>query len=212
MAHVFPRRDVLDRLSDEQRGRLLGTWFDIMTETAERLARVADRSSIDMAAMIVKRGDDSSTWNLLAGAWNRSRDHWMALVDAMGAHRLFELVLPGKVMRLMAGDVAAWHLSAGGGVHPDTRVWRDLPKPWSVLRGEATCTRADIEAACARHGVDGAKSGWAAPRPRTAVATFRPTPELVHGVAVGNPFLAEALKRMNVYSGKPMRLPTPSVI
>jgi hypothetical protein len=91
------------------------------------------------------------------------------------------------------------------GIHADTLVWQALPSPWLVLRGEASCTRADIEAACEVHGVDPQKTGWAKARPRTAVAEFRPTPELVHGVAVSNPYLAAYLRRLGVFSGKPLK-------
>jgi hypothetical protein len=205
IAHVFPRADVLQRLSDEERGRLLGTWFDILQVLADRLDAVRARSAIDVETMVVKRGNDSSTWNMLAGAWNRARDHWIALVEAMEMDGLFDTMLPGKVMRLMAGDVAAWHRSSGGGTHPDTLVWRALPAPWLVLRGEAACTRADIENACEVNGVDPVKSGWAAARPRTTVAQFRPTPELVHGVAVSNPYLAAYFRRVGVFSGKVLK-------
>jgi hypothetical protein len=177
VAHVFPRADVLARLSDEERGRLLGIWFDILQSVADRLDAVQARSAIDMDTMIVKRGNDSSTWNMLAGAWNRARDHWIALIEAMGMEALFDTMLPGKVMRLMAADVAAWHRAQGMGTHADTLVWDDLPRPWLVLRGEASCTRGDIEAVCEAHGVEPAKSGWAKARPRTAIAEFRPTPE-----------------------------------
>ena len=34
---------------------------------------------------------------------------------------------------------------------------------------------------------------------------FRPTPELVHGVAVANPFAAAFLRRLGAYSGRPLR-------
>lgn len=207
IARVFPRRDVLDRLDDTTKGELLGRWFDILSEIAARLELAHADTAIDLDMMIVRRGNDSSSWNIFAGAWNRARDHWVALVEALGLDPLFDEMLPGKVMRLMAGDVAAWHRSTGGGVHPDTLVWRDLPKPWRVLQGEAVCTRAMIEAACRAHGVDPAKSGWTVARPRTAVAAFRPTPELVHGVAVGNPHAAALLRRMGAFSGKPPRMP-----
>jgi hypothetical protein len=80
-----------------------------------------------------------------------------------------------------------------------------LPKPWDVLRGEANCTRAAIEAACASHGVDPRRSGWTAPRPRRQAAFAKPTPELVHGVSVGNPYLASLLREMKAFSGKPVR-------
>lgn len=205
IAHVFPRADVLARLNDAQKGALLGRWFGILKETAGQLRIAFDRSQIALDTMIVKRGDDSSTWNLFAGAWNRARDHWIALVDALGMNTLFEALLPGKVLRLMAADVAYWHRSQGGDIHPDTLVWRDLPKPWLVIAGEAACGREQVERACAAHGVDPKTSGWAAPRSRTAVAEFRPTPELVHGVSVENPWLAHMMRRLGVYSGQPLR-------
>lgn len=205
IAHVFPRADVLARLTDEQEGRLLGQWFDILQVTAARLDEAYRLTDIDLENMIVRRGNDSSTWNLLASAFNRARDHWIALLDAMGADAVLDAMMPGKVLRLMAGDVAYWHRSTGGGVHPDTLVWRRLPPPWAVLNGEAVCTRADIEAACRKAGVEPGKGGWTRPRARTTVAVFRPTPELVHGVAVSNPFLANYLRQAGAFSGKPLK-------
>lgn len=202
IAHVFPRADVLARLTEEERGRLLGIWFDILQVLADRLDAIRGRTAIDTESMVVRRGNDSTTWNILAGAWNRARDHWIALVEAMGIDGLLDTVMPGKVMRLIAADVAAWHRSLGQPIHPDTIVWRALPPPWLVLKGEAPCTRADIEQACAAAGIDPVKSGWAAARPRTTIAAFRPTPELVHGVSVSNPFLADHLRRAGAFSGK----------
>jgi hypothetical protein len=206
VAHVFPRADVLARLSAEQQGLLLGRWFGILSETAERLEDAWRRSSIDLSTMVVRRGNDSTTWNLFAGAWNRARDHWIALIDALGMGALFDRMLPGKVMRLMAADVAAWHRQSGDGPHADTLVWAELPKPWEVLRLEEPCDRARVEAACRRHRIDPAKTGWTAPRPRTAVQDFRPTPELVHGVSIGSPAMAAFLKRIGAFSGRPPKL------
>jgi len=206
IAHVFPREDVLARLTDSQKGALLGRWFGQLTRIADLLQATHARSSFDLASMIVKRGDDSSTWNTFAGAWNRARDHWIALVAALNMERTFEALLPGKVMRLMAADVAFWHRSTGGGVHPDTKVWADLPKPWLVLRGEEICNRHMIESACGRHGVRAEKSGSSAPRSRTTVVEFKPTPELVHGVTVHNPYYAAFLKRLGAFRGKTLKL------
>lgn len=205
VAHVFPRADVLSRLTDDQKGRLLGQWFDILQITAERLAEAQARTDIDLETLVVKRGNDSSTWNLLAGAFNRARDHWIALVEAMGAEALFDSLMPGKMLRLMAGDVAAWHRSTGSPIHPDTLVWRRLPHPWRVLNGDETCTRADIEAACAAEQIDPVRTGWSTARARTAIAAFRPTPELVHGVAIRNPYLAAYLRQAGAFSGKPLK-------
>lgn len=205
IAHVFPRADVLAHLDDAQKGRLLGRWFDILSEIAELLENAHSRTKIDLETMVVKRGNDSSSWNLLAAAWNRARDHWIALIEALDLDALFDTMLPGKVMRLMAGDVAAWHQAAGTGIHPDTAVWARLPKPWAVLRGEQICTRAQIEAECERQGVDPQTSGWSAPRPRDQIAAFRPTPELVHGVSVGNPYIAQWFRKAGVFSGKALK-------
>lgn len=205
IAHVFPRSDVLARLTDHERGQLLGIWFDILQVLSDRLDAVQSRSAINMDTMVVKRGNDSTTWNVLAGAWNRARDHWVALVEAMGMEALFDTIMPGKVMRLMAADVAAWHRSQGQGTHPDTLVWRSLPWPWLVLRGEAPCTREDIDNSCRAHGVDAEKSGWTKARPKVAIAAFKPTPELVHGVAVSNPYLADYLRGVGAFSGRPLR-------
>ena len=98
---------------------------------------------------------------------------------------------------------AAWHQSVGGALDPNTAVWNDLPLPWEVLSGSRSCPRLLVEEVCRTHGVDPVKSGWTAAKSFSAVATFRPTPELVHGVVVGNPFLATLLKKAGYFSGKP---------
>jgi hypothetical protein len=203
VAHVHPAGEVLAHLSDEQKGALLGRWFGLLSDIAGLLQETWDRSKINRATMIVRRGNDSSTWNNTAGAWNKARDHWFALVYALNMDDLLDSLCPGKVLRLMAADVVAWHHSAGNTLDPNTAVWNELPLPWEVLSGQAVCTRAMVEAACRRHGLDPEKSGWTAPRPRTRVAAFRPTPELVHGVTVANPFVATVLRRAGYFSGKP---------
>ena len=206
VAHVFPRRDVLDRLSAEQRLRLLGHALKVLHDASVLLRWTWEQSDINLETMIVRRGNDSSTWNTLAGAWNRARDYWIALLQAMGHDATFDVFLPGKVMRLMAADVAAWHRATAGDVHDDTAVWAALPKPWEVLSGEATCTRELIEQTCRQYGIDPERSGWTAARPRTAVAAWEPTYDLVHGIGVSDPELATVLRRIGVFSGKRLRL------
>jgi hypothetical protein len=209
VAHVHPDREVLARLTDEQKGRFLAIWFELLVGIAGLLREVWERSRFDRSSMIVKRGDDSTTWNATAGAWNKAREGWIAVLHALEMDELLDHLCPGKVLRLMAADVAAWHRRSGGGLEPDTGVWAELPAPWEVLDGTAVCARADVEAACWRHGVDPVKKGWTAPRPVRVVAAFRPTPELVHGVEVGHPGLARLLRKMGVFSGKALKLPTP---
>lgn len=201
IAHVFPRHDVLARCTLEQRVDLLDRAREKLADIAERLAaQAAENDNLNLVEMIVRRGDDSSTWNALAGSWNKARDLWLASAWSVDP-AIADAYLPGKVLRLMAADVAAWHRAKGGGLDPDTKVWAALPRPWAVFSGEATQTRRDMIAACESVGVDPAASGWAKPRPRTAVDEVRDTPETVHGVIVGHPALAAMLRRAGYFAG-----------
>ena len=204
IAHVYPNEKVLVHLADEQKGHLLGQWFGTLQSLSKLLHEVWQASDINRESMVVRRGNDSSTWNSAAGAWNKARDHWIALTYALGLEQMLKTMCFGKVMRLMAADVAYWHQAAGKGLDKNTLVWRDLPLPWEVLAGEAECTLAMIEAVCQKHGVDAEKSGWIAPRKQTHIAIYRPTPELVHGVSVANPYLAKSLRAAGFFSGKKM--------
>ncbi|MGW1447423.1 hypothetical protein ACWCO3_03905 [Micromonospora sp. NPDC002411] len=84
-------------------------------------------------------------------------------------------------------------------------MWARLPLPWDVLDGTAACTRADVEAACADSGVDPVTSGWSGPRAQAAVGTFRPTPELVHGVSIADPAWASILRAAGAFSGRKIK-------
>lgn len=211
IAHALPDREVLSRLDDARRGELLGRWYGILDRIAAMLKETWERSSIDRRSMIVRKGNDSSTWNATAGAWNKARESWIALLHAMDMDDLLDRLCPGKVMRLMAADVAAWHRSTGGGLDPDTKVWNELPLPWEVISGELECPRSLVESACRRNGIDPIAAGWSAPRPGRTIATFRPTPELVHGVTVGHPGLALTLRKLGFFSGKEVKAPQSEV-
>jgi hypothetical protein len=206
LAWVYPRPQVLARLTAEQLGRLLGDWHKVMADTAAQLkAAWPGDENVNRASMIVRRGMDSSTWNTMASAYNAARSAWIGCVAAAGALPLLEPALPGKVMRLMAADLAYWHRASGGDVDPNTAVFADLPLPWEVLEGRARCTAADVRAACAEAGMAADGSGWTAPLPDGQVAEYRPTPELVHGIAVADPAWAGLLRRGGAFSGKKVR-------
>jgi hypothetical protein len=206
IALVHPERNVLARLSDEARGRLLGVWTEALRRLAELLATLYEENRFDLATMIVRRGNDSSSWNAAAGAWNRARASWISLVYSLGMESVLEGYCPGKVMRLMAADVARWHAASKGGegssLDANTFVWRELPLPWEVFRGRAECRLSTVSDACMRHGVK--LEGWVEPPPAKRAVEFSPTPELVHGVAVSSPFLAERLRALGWFSGKPV--------
>lgn len=202
IAHVYPSQEVLANLSDRQKGELLGRWYKILEEIANLLKDVWQRSKIDRATMIVRRGNDSTTWNNTASAWNNARNNWISLLYAMGASDILQTICFGKVLRLMAADVVAWHYSAGSELDPDTAIWNELPLPWEVLSGKQFCNLATIESICLKHNVDPEKKGWTVPRPSSQPVAFTPTPELVHGVSVANPMLAKVLRNSGFFSGK----------
>ena len=200
IAYVHPEQKVLKHLSETQKGELLGMWFGILQEIADMLKTVWEKTDVNLETMIVKRGNDSSTWNQTASAWNRARDHWIALLHSLGMEQLLYDVCPGKVLRLMAADVAAWHHASGKDVHPDTKIWSEIPRPWEVLKGTAQCTKDMIESACRKHSVS--PEGWTGPKPPKKAVKFTPTPELVHGVEVSSPGLAKILRDAKWFSGK----------
>jgi hypothetical protein len=202
-AHVFPRTDVLTRLTPQERGDLLQRALQVMTRTAE-LLKATVTETMDIENLVVRRGDDSSTWNALAGAWNKARDLWIATSWTLDP-TISDAFLPGKMLRLMAADVVAWHRRTNG-LDPDTKVWQQLPRPWEVMSGEKACTREGVIRACQLVGVDPASSGWAKPRARTKVDVVRDTPQTVHGVVVSHPQLALILRKAGWFSGYDKRV------
>lgn len=199
IAHVYPSTEVLGKLSEGEKGRLLGEWFAVMVRAVHILKNQTEVNKLDLVHLVVKRGNDSSTWNEAAGAFNKAREGWMNTLYSLEAESLLDSFAPSKALRLMAADVVAGHKHYGsGGLEPDTAVWGALPKPWEVILGGVSCTRDDIEAACKKFDVQG--KGWIKPRPKT-IAKFKPTPELVHGVIVSSPELAATLKSLGYFSG-----------
>lgn len=201
VSHIYANAETLSYLTEEQKGILLGKWTSVIQEIAEFLGDLWKSNDINRKTMAVRKGNDSSTWNHTAGAWNKARDNWMNLIYSLGMEFILNDLCFGKVMRLMAADVVAWHYATGSKIDPDTEVWNKLPLPWDVFAGKAFCNKKLIADICRKVGTDPEKSGWITPRTHT-VAKFKPTPELVHGVMVSNPFMATILRKNKFFSGK----------
>jgi len=202
IAKVMPHTDVLAKLRDKDKLELLSSVLWTLYDLASMLKSVWEHSRFDRERMIVSRGDDSSTWNSLAGAWNSCRSAWVSLNYSLGLDHVVENMCIGKVMRLMAADVTYWHRSGGGDVDPDTKVWGELPAPWDVLCGGVECTADRVRDACKKAGVDPVARGWVKPPEKgRVVVPFKPTPNLVHGVVVSDPSLAILLNQAGVFSG-----------
>lgn len=199
---VHPEVEVLKNLTSEQKLKLLGVWTECLARLAALLETLSMENDLNLKTMVVARGNDSSSWNAAAGAWNMARTQWISLTYALGMESLLETYCPGKVMRLMAADVVRWHSMTKGAnaLEPNTAVFADLPMPWLVFNEEAACPRKLVEDVCALHGVS--PVGWVTPPPKKRPVAFAPTPELVHGVTVSSPHLAAILRKAGWFSGK----------
>ena len=201
LASVLTRWRVLDLLDDAQCGELLGRYYEQMAACARALRRSFDGNR-DRTRMVVRAGDDSSTWNAASRAFHQARTGWLNLTRGLGYDDLVEACCPGKVPALVAADVAAWHAREGRDEHVDVRVWAELPLPWDVVLGDAECPAELVRRACHRHGVDPEAAGWTQPYRQDRTELPAPAPDLVHGVTVSSPLLASVLRRAGVFSGQ----------
>ncbi len=185
IALARPVPELVARLGDERRGELLGLWMSYMRVAAGMLKdlHAAWPDPVGLEVMAAANGVDSSTWNLVAGAYNAARDGWIRTLDACGALALLEVLCPGKAMRLTAAAADR-----------QTLVWARLPLPWLVLSGggDTPCPAGRVEQVCAGHGIDPHATGWTAPRPAGQVTVF--TPELLHGIETRDPGWAAVLR------------------
>lgn len=203
-AHIT--EDTVRHLDERQRGHLIAVCWDDM-ERAVRLCQDVNLASpVDRDTMVVRRGQDSDTWNLAAGAYNTARARWLQVLAASGQLGLLEAVCPPKLPRLMAADLIYWHQIVGNATaHPDVLVAASLPPVWEVLQGQAECTAPMVLQACAAHGLDPEASYWTGPVRPGELGRFEPTPELVHGIVVSSPLLGSILRHARVFSGQPIR-------
>lgn len=206
VARAYPRPEVLARLAPERQGELIGFWWKAMRTGAGLCAEVNGRSPVNRQTMIVERGQDSDTWNLAAGAYNVARASWLSALTVTGTLAILTATCPPKLPKLMAGDLIFWHTATGGDIaHPDVRVAASLAPAWKVVTGEESCTARDVRLACTAEGLDPETTGWVAPLAKGELGTVTPTPELVHGITVGDPILAAVLRRAGAWSGGPIR-------
>lgn len=199
IATVLTQQRVLRRLTPEQQGHLLGVTHAHLVATARTLRNAYDPAR---TTMVVRRGDDSSSWNSASRAFNQARTGLLNLTGALGLEHLMRQSCPGKVPALIASDVAAWHEQDGGSGHVDVKIFADLPMPWDVVLDGVECTAQQVEAACAAHGVDATATGWTQPYRQDGPEAPAPAPDLVHGCVVASPQLALALRAAGWFSGQ----------
>lgn len=208
VAHVLCTEQVLGRVDAAGRGRLIGIYHAAMVDAAQALAGLWPSLPERMRdEMVMVKGVDSSRWNAYAGALNTMRSAWIAAMTAAGMEAVLDGYLPGKAPRLMASDLVWMYRDHGQELHEDTRLFAVLPRPWDVIGGAATMTRADVIAAAERLGVveEAAASGWY--QARAPHGRERPSaePALVHGVVVADAAFADVLRRCGAFSGGQLR-------
>ncbi|WP_127502566.1 hypothetical protein [Actinoplanes solisilvae] len=201
LASVLTRWSVLDLLDDVQCGTLMALYYEQFAAAARALRRSFDENR-DPTHMIMRMGDDSSTWNAASRSFNQARTGWLNLLRGLGYEDVLEASCPGKVPALVAADVAAWHRLSGRDQHVDVRVWAELPLPWDVVLGDDDCPAELVRRVCARHGVDAEAAGWTQPYRQVRIELPEPAPDLVHGIAVASPMLAGVLRQAGVFSGQ----------
>lgn len=206
VALVRPVPKVIKRLDAKERGNLLGRFHAAMIDSAGALAGLWGTLPERMRdEMVMVRGVDSSRWNAFAGSYNTMRAAWIAAVGASGFDGWLDRYCPGKAPRLMASDLAWWYRNSGRELHEDTRMFRELPRPWDVIAGVSELNRDGIRAAAKRVGIKPDDSGWVGPRATAEIEVPEPEQALVHGIAVADPGLAYRLRRAGVYSGRKIR-------
>jgi len=206
VALVKPTRKVIDRLSSDQQGRLIGLFHQRMADSAAALADLwpglPDRMHNEM---VMVKGVDSSRWNAYAGSLNTMRSAWISALGAAGMDNVLDAYCPGKAPRLMASDLVWWYREDGQELHEDTRMFNALPHPWDVISGRAEAGRDTILIAAAQTAVDADASGWIGPRHHVELEKPFAELALVHGVVVADPDLAVRLRHCGVFSGKQLR-------
>ncbi len=198
VARVYPAPEVLERLTERQRGELMGEHFAFLRLAATWLKDLAGGwppMQFMRERLIVYPGMDVSTWNQVVHAYNQIRERWLACLAGSGALRLLNAVCPGKAMPLrdvIAGDDAV----SDGAASPDHQVWELLPAPWDVVDGEVQCTARTVELACYQVGVDPRAAGWTVQPEVTTL--WKPGPELVAGIEHADPGWAGLLRQSSV--------------
>lgn len=202
VARVLTRRSILDLMDADQKRGLVEAYVTQLVEISAVLDRTFDRKR-DRTRMVARPGDDSSTWNAASRAFNQARTGWLNLTHDLGLSDVLNTFVPGKVPALVAGDVAHWHARGGGAEHLDVAAFAKLPLPWDVVLGTASCSAADITRVFADLGASTVSAGWLTGYTQAELAASEPTPELVHGVVVEYPELAQFLRREKVMYGRP---------
>ncbi|NJO02311.1 MAG: hypothetical protein HC880_12035 [Bacteroidia bacterium] len=200
IAHVCLHEEVISRLTDKHKGKLIGRWFGILSEIADLLATLWESSALQRDTMTARPGNDSSSWNHTANAWNNARLHWIALLRALNLQTMLTAIYLGKVQPLSFIKAETSLSKTNAASKNDWLLWLALPLPWEVLRGRQICSRQRVENQCARQRIDPASLDWPAPQTST---DNHPSPTLIQVIKEDAPALINLLKAHGYFPANP---------
>lgn len=120
VARVHCSTQVAGRLSPAERAALLSRWSELTVAMAGALRHAWD-PAVDRATMLAAPGAASSTWNIIAQAYNAARSGWLGVVSTLDAPAPDRD--PGKAALMTVEESPTTNLAA----------WTALPPPWEVL-------------------------------------------------------------------------------
>ncbi len=189
IAYIYPGQVVLKKLSEFEKGKLLGVWYNKLSNLAGELKVIWKETGINLTTMNIEKGNDYYTWNLVANAWNRTREHWIEMLYSMRVHGLLHSLCPGRALNLFSSNP----YSQG---QFEKKVWHSIPKPWDVIEGKEQCTKEMIEKKCAENKVSLNK--WISTKHHLQSYMGKFQAECIAGVAGENEALAEFLLMHNL--------------
>lgn len=207
VALVAPVESVFRKLDVSTQATTLALFYNEMVFWAELLEQewVALPQNVQKT-FVVSHGTNSTDFNAFAGAFNTMRSGWIAGMTASGLSSMFDMYLPGKAIRLLAADLVRWNYYVNDSyVSADAELFAKLPYPWDVIKGDAELTRAIMVDVDVLDEATLTEKGWVSPRSGLEFEAPAPDPALVHGVTVANPELAVLLRKIGVFSSKPLK-------
>lgn len=200
---VSPVESLLSRLDSEALGVITARFYSDMVFWANQLASEWEKLPEDVQVSgIVCQGTNSTDFNSYAGAYNTMRSAWIASMSVAGLTKTFDNYLPGKAIRLLAGDLVRWNTYEGGSVSLDFDLFQKLPYPWLVVNAQAELNRSLMVEADVLTEDKLISGGWVSTRKNLELEIPEADPALVHGVTVSDPEFAKLLRKIGVFSAK----------
>jgi hypothetical protein len=169
-------------------------------ELMSEISKLKDYSN----EMGICTGEHWMEWRIAADSWNKFRNDWFLLLERIGLNGWREAFCPGQVPLLPweAAQVVWFKRWFEKCKLANSRIWLELPRPWEVLLQGKSCPRSLVDSVCEKHDAHPVKSRWSGPKTRHRSRSYKPTPELVHGIETSSLELAALLHKAGVINAE----------